>query len=154
MATPNDLATKTAAAKHIGRSRAQLDKWIDAGKILEHKIQRGKRQIKMVSLAEVEKTFNERDQSKSRKDGKPAEGGDYWKWKGLTEELKAQKMELDLAVRRGELLETTAVRNQAARDGQRFKERINAALARLAPHFDVNQNRRIRKEIDRALKGR
>ncbi|MDF1536077.1 MAG: hypothetical protein P1S46_06175 [bacterium] len=150
MARANDLTTKSAIAEHLGISRPQLDKYIVSRGIKGRRIKGYRHPV--YSLSEVEGVYRERDVSKSRKDdNNKGDGGDYWKWKAVTEELKAQKMELELAIQRGELTDTARATKTVADLCRTITDAIYAAQDRLATHMDHKLAARVRREFDKAI---
>ena len=129
-----------------------MDKYISSRKIKSHKV-KGSRYPRY-SLSEIKKVYQGRDKSKSPRDGRSKKDGrDYWDWKAVTEQLKAEKLELELSCKRGDLVQSALVTNFVAEMSIAFKEGIYSAQDRIAPKIDIKTARIIRRELDKAING-
>ncbi len=150
------LTSQKKYAESRGMSRQRVNYYVKKNLI---KLKNGK-----VDPAQADKAISENvDPSKKgrekKKKGKRSNGKtpaanipSFILSKAESEYWKAKLQELDYKTKSGELLEADEVRNAAFSAAKRFKDRVYAALDRVAPFLDNKENRRLRREIDKALK--
>ncbi len=148
----NELISRSEAARRSNRTEGQIREWILDGRLKVHAD--GSRWGK-VRWGEVKEVIQNLDLSMSRKHGDlpPAELLNLTEAKRRNEFWKSEEKRLEVARKRGDLVQSALVTNFVAELSIAFKEGIYSAQDRIAPKIDIKTARIMRREFDKAING-